>query len=140
LNTVVALMCESVDAAGRGSGRAGDNAGGARLAAVRQHAGVTPAGLDGLLAGELAALAAGRPGATLILGGVPAAGGQLPPVVPPGVARVILAPPEQPYTGLWWELAGGLAGWSAEGRQVLLAGYDEALGYLSLAAFEAGPS
>ncbi|GAB7186816.1 hypothetical protein ATKI12_6647 [Kitasatospora sp. Ki12] len=40
-------------------------------------------------------------------------------------------PPAQPFTGLWATLAECLPRWRAEGRPVLLAGYDRRLGVLS---------
>jgi hypothetical protein len=54
------------------------------------------------------------------------------------VGPVRVAPAGQPSTGVWWELAGGLPTWTAEGRRVLLAEYDPALGYLCLSAIDAG--
>lgn len=152
VNTVVALLCETSEnngTVGRGDRAAGQRGGtaresggagwgSARLAAVRQHAGVTAARLAGLLSQELSDLGGNQPDATLILGGIPAGAGQ-PPAVSPGAAKVTFAPPGQPCTGLWWELAGGLPAWRAAQRQVLLAGYDQALGYLSVAAIDARP-
>jgi 4-hydroxymandelate oxidase len=149
VNTVVALLCERGEAAGestgtggtaRGGRPAGGGArpvgGGARLAALRQHAGVSRNGLAELLPRELAVLGAGEPGAALVLGGIPGDARQA-AAAPPAAAQVITAPAGQPYTGLWWEVAGGLAAWRAQQRRVLLACYDEPLGYLSLAALDA---
>ncbi|HUZ23597.1 MAG TPA: hypothetical protein VMV07_07515 [Streptosporangiaceae bacterium] len=137
-------------------------AGAGRLAAVRQHAGVSAAQAGDLLASELAALAAGRDDVTLIVGGSLAgligavaspgprtgrsnggrSGGQqlLPPGVP-AIDQVLVAPAGQPSTGVWWELAGGLPDWTARGRRVLLADYEPELRYLSVSAIdvEAGP-
>jgi hypothetical protein len=96
---------------------------------VRQHADVPPRLAGALLADDVAALSGGRDDVTLILGS--------------GLAEseaaflatdTVLAPPGQPFTGSWWELAGGLADWRADGRLVLLAEYDPALRYLSLSA------
>ena len=54
------------------------------------------------------------------------------------VEDTVLAPAGQPYTGPWWELAGGLDGWRERGRLVLLAEYEQALGYLSVSAMALG--
>jgi hypothetical protein len=100
---------------------------------VRQHADVSPRLAGALLADDVAALSAGRSDVTLVLGG--------------GLAQfghtyladdTVLAPPGMPYTGPWWELAGGLDQWRAGGRLVLLAEYERALGYLSLSAVDLG--
>jgi len=56
------------------------------------------------------------------------------------VGQVRVAPAGQPFTGVWWELAGGLPTWTAEGRLLLLAEYDPALRYLCLSAIDAGAS
>jgi 4-hydroxymandelate oxidase len=96
---------------------------------VRQHADVPPGLAGALLADEVAACSAGRADVTLVLG----AG--LDDVVHTRLAdEVVHAPAGQPHTGPWWELAGGLADWRADGRLVLLAEYDPGLRYLSLAA------
>lgn len=102
----------------------------ARLTEVRQHPGVTPARAPGLLRAELADLAGPEP-VTLVLGGElarqPLAG------LPAGV-HVRAVPYGQPGTGVWWELAGNLAAWTAARTRVVLADYDPGLGYLCLAA------
>ncbi len=88
-----------------------------------------------LLADDVAALSAGRADVTLVLGGGLTQFGHT-----YLADRVVLAPSGQPYTGPWWELAGGLAQWRDEGRLVLLAEYDQTLRYLSLSAVDFGPS
>jgi hypothetical protein len=133
-HAAVALLCE---AAGPG-----------RLGTVRQHAGVTPAAAGPLLAAELASLSTGDADVTLVIGHdlarlagyrageVPAAG---PPVLSQaGRTEVRIAPAGQPGTGVWWELAGGLAAWAAGRRRVLLAEYDPALRYLCVSAVDTG--
>jgi hypothetical protein len=114
------------------------------VAAVRQHAGIAPAQRDELLASELAILSAGRDDVTLITGnGLRSpASASLPPSapLPPGIDQVLSAPSGQPCTGVWWELAGGLQTWTAEGRRVLLADYDPALKYLCVSAIDIGAS
>jgi hypothetical protein len=144
------------------AGVLGGSAGLAELAAVRQHAGVAPEHAVDLLAAEIAAgatwPAAGAAGVTLLAGpglaALPgAAGGAGPlnptPATPPGpaagpvshglaarlpVEEVLAAPAGQPGTGLWSELAAGLAGWAGRSRLVLLADYEPRLRYLCLAA------
>jgi 4-hydroxymandelate oxidase len=102
---------------------------------VRQHADVSPQLAGALLADDVAALSAGRADVTLVLGGGLTQFGHT-----YLADRVVLAPSGQPYTGPWWELAGGLAQWRDEGRLVLLAEYDQTLRYLSLSAVDFGPS
>ncbi len=130
-HAAVALLLADADA----------DAGAARLDALHQHPGVTPGQLGGLLAADIAAMSAGRAEVTLIMGASLAdarqpALGALRAACPAGQVRV--APAGQPYTGVWWELAGALPGCAAqstEGR-VLLADYDPALRYLCLAAID----
>jgi hypothetical protein len=102
----------------------------ARLTEVRQHPGVRPAHVPGLLRAELAGLAGPEP-LTLVLGGELA---RQPLAGLPAGAQVRAVPPGQPGTGVWWELAGNLAAWAAAGTRVVLADYDPGLGYLCLAA------
>lgn len=102
---------------------------------VRQHADVSPQLAGALLADDVAALSAGRADVTLVLGGGLAQFGHT-----YLADRMVLAPSGQPYTGPWWELAGGLAEWRAEGRMVLLAEYEPNLRYLSLSAVDFSPS
>lgn len=95
---------------------------------VRQHADV-PARLAGsLLADDVAALSGDRTDVTLVLGG------GLPR--PPAAVDTVPAPAGQPYTGPWWALAEGLAGWQAAGRRVVVAEYDPALRYLSTSGMD----
>ncbi|HVV18118.1 MAG TPA: hypothetical protein VHF06_01695 [Pseudonocardiaceae bacterium] len=98
---------------------------------LRQHAEVSSRLVGALLADDVAVLSAGRSDVTLVLSS--------------GLARfahaclvdqVVTAPAGQPFTGAWWELAGGLADWRRAGRLVLLADHDPALGYLSLSAVD----
>ncbi|HEY1571664.1 MAG TPA: hypothetical protein VGG05_09995 [Pseudonocardiaceae bacterium] len=100
---------------------------------VRQHPDVSAQLAGSLLADDVAALAGDRTDVTLVLGGGLTA--------PPGVALAadtVSAPTGQPYTGPWWALAGGLAGWQAEGRRVVVAEYDPALRYLSTSGVDIG--
>jgi hypothetical protein len=98
---------------------------------VRQHADVPPQLAGALLADDVAALSNGRSDVTLVLGGGLAQFGHT-----YLADRMIVAPAGQPYTGPWWELAGGLDQWREEGGLVLLAEYEPKLRYLSLAAVD----
>jgi len=111
-----------------------DESGAARLDTVRQHAGVGLAQVATLLSAELADLAAGRTDVTLVIGRDLACLGADTTVVD----EVRVAPAGQPSTAVWWELAGGLPTWTAQGRLVLLAEYDQALRYLCVSAIDAG--
>jgi hypothetical protein len=111
-----------------------------RLETVRQHADVAPGQAGDLLAADLGALSGGRGDVTVLAGNgltrvaglaLPAGGLAL-----PAGAEVLTAPPGQPCTGVWWQLAGGLDGWAADGRRVLLADYDPQLRYLCVAAID----
>ena len=52
-------------------------------------------------------------------------------------AEVIVAPAGQPCTGVWWEVAGRLAGWAERGgRRVLVADDDPLPGSLCLAVID----
>jgi hypothetical protein len=113
-------------AAGSGAADDGPAVGRRRLAAVRQHAGVAPDRAAALLHAQVAELAGGYPGATVVLGGgLPAPAGY----------RVRTAPPVQPDTGVWTELAAALDGYPPGGR-VLVASYDSVLRYLCLLAVD----
>lgn len=116
-HTAVALLCEQSAVGGP--------------TVVRQHADVSPGLVGALLADEVAVLTGGRADVTLVLGGGLADVGH-----GLGVESVVRAPAGQPFTGPWWELAGGLAGWRGEGRLVVLAEYDVTLGYLSLSSVD----
>jgi 4-hydroxymandelate oxidase len=119
-----------------------DAAGPAEPVTVRQHAGVAPDHVDRLLEAELTALCPDGPELAVILGsgltgrpawptaGAPPAGRA--PGAPPR-PRLRAAPAGQPFTGVWWELVGGLPEWTVDGRRVVLADYDAGLGYLSVA-------
>jgi hypothetical protein len=110
--------------------------GAAQLDSVRQHAGVSPAQAGDLLAAQIAALCAGRGDVTLVLGNGLTRQRAAVPVDIPAVDQVLIAPAGQPVTGVWWELAGGLPGWSASGRRVLLADYEPELRYLCVSAID----
>lgn len=118
-NAAVALLCEPADTG--------------HPVVVRQHADVSPRLAGALLADDVAALSAGRSDVTLVLGGGLAQIGHT-----SLVEDTVVAPAGQPYTGPWWELAGGLDRWRDEGRLVLLAEYDQTLRYLSLSAMALG--
>jgi hypothetical protein len=96
------------------------------LEQVRLHAGVTESQACGLVAEAAADL----PRMLTSVIGTGLAHADLPAAGLPG--RVIVAPPEQPSTGVWWELAAGLP----EPGPVLLADYDPGLGHLGLAVIE----
>jgi 4-hydroxymandelate oxidase len=114
-----------------------DSAGPARVQEVRQHAAIAPERASAVLAADLADL--GTPGGslTLILGhDLARLTGLAERAAVPGfeaVTRVRIAPAGQPSTGVWWELACG-TDWADPGELVLLADYEQALGYLSLSA------
>ena len=101
--------------------------------AVHQYADTDPARARDLLADMAAASSAASEELTLIAGnGLDAA--RLPAF--PATVELLKAPAGQPCTGVWWELAGGLADWAASGRRVLLADYDPALRYLCVSAID----
>jgi len=111
-----------------------DQAGPGLVSSVRLRSGVTRYEAAGLLAAGLAELSAGHDNVTVI------AGAQLAqtalPALPAG-AEVIVAPAGQPCTGVWWEVAGRLAGWAeCDGRRVLIADYDPLPGSLCLAVID----
>lgn len=118
-HAAVALLCEP--------------AGSGRIEPPLLHADVAPGQVDGLLAAQVAA--AGQDGGELTvvtgggLAGHAATIGEL-----PGVSEVVTACPEQPCTGVWWELAEQLPAWRDTGRRVLLADYQPGLRYLCLSA------
>ena len=105
----------------------------ARVAGVRQHAGVAPDGVAGLAAAELAGLSAGHRDVRLVLSDALAAVWSSRPA-----GRVRVTPPGQPSTGVWWELAGELAGGADAADLLVAADYDPGLRYLCLAAIEPG--
>jgi 4-hydroxymandelate oxidase len=138
-HAAVALLFETAEAAGPGGAGGGasggaSRGGGAALTEVRQRADVAPAAVRAALAAEVAGLAAGRAGTTLVLGGAladlaGAAAGSL-------AGQVLVGPAGQPYTGVWWELAGR----AAAGGLTLVADYDPALRYLCVSAVDGGPA
>jgi 4-hydroxymandelate oxidase len=96
---------------------------------VRQHAAVPPDQVGALLQADVAELSGGRPDVTVILGDGLASDWTSGSTMD----ELLRAPTGQPYTGVWWELSAGLAGWQARDRLALLAEYDAALGYLCTA-------
>lgn len=103
---------------------------------VRQRTAVPPGQAGALLAAELTELprpAGAGGGVTLILGADLATEWTGQWTGDRAEDEVVLAPAGQPYTGVWWELAAGLPGWSAGERRVVVAEYDPALGYLCTA-------
>jgi hypothetical protein len=105
-----------------------DQSGPGRLAEVRLRAGVAKSEAGSLLVGAIADLSAGHDTTTIVGASLAAA---IPSASLPG--QVVVAPPGQPCTGVWWEVAGGLPAWAG---RVLLADYDPLLGQLCLAAIE----
>jgi hypothetical protein len=90
---------------------------------VRLHASVTRSQACGLVRDAVADL----PGMLTTVVGSGLAGDAVTAGLP---GRVIVAPPQQPSTGVWWEVAAGLAG------MVLVADYDPGLGQLGLAVID----
>ena len=86
---------------------------------VRQHRRVPPDELADRLARDIAELSGPGARPVVITGGALST-----------VDESVPAPAGQPYTGVWWELAGGMA----RHRRMLLADYDPRLGYLSMGA------
>ena len=93
------------------------------LERVRLHASVTESQACRLVRDAVADM----PGMATTVVGTGLAGAELTAGLP---GRVVVAPPGQPSTGVWWELAAGLPG------PVLLADYDPGLGHLGLAVIE----
>jgi hypothetical protein len=104
----------------------------ARIAGVRQHPGVPPGDVAGLAAADLGELMAGHQEAGLVLSDALAA-----VWAAPAAARVRVAPPGQPATGVWWELIDELAGDPGGPDLIVAADYDPGLRYLCLTAFAA---
>jgi len=90
---------------------------------VRRHTKLADHQVSEVLAAEVARLAGDR---SVLLGA------RLSEVVAdqPIDGDVVVCQENQPFTGIWLELARGLSGWRESGRQVLLAEYDPTLGYL----------
>jgi len=104
----------------------------ARVADVRQHADVPPAGVADLAAADLAKLAASRHEVGLVLSDALAA-----VWTAPAAARVRVMPPGQPSTGVWWGLLDELASDAGHHLDLLVAAdYDPGLRYLCLTAFD----
>jgi 4-hydroxymandelate oxidase len=103
-----------------------------RVASASVHTGCPQAQLA-----DLAGAAVAVPGTCAILGSGLAACGLRPPGT--GARPHRAAPDGQPYTGVWWELAGVFAAAEPPGRVVLLDA-DPASRALCVAAFEAPPA
>jgi hypothetical protein len=115
-----------------------DRAGPGLVDSVRLRSGVTRPEAASLLATGLAELSAGHDDVTVIAGAELASPGGLSAssgVLPAGT-EVVVAPAGQPCTGVWWEVAGRLAGWAARGQRVLIADYDPLPGSFCLAAID----
>jgi len=106
----------------------------ARVADVRQHAGIRPGEVAGLAAAALAEWVAGQREVGLLLSHALAA-----VWTPPATGRVLVMPPGQPSTDVWWGLAGELSGDGDPPDLLVAADYDPGLGYLCLTAFDTGP-
>lgn len=127
----VALLCD-----GSGPARVGE----VRVGEVRQHTRVAPEQAGPRLAAELTrwgrragqgdTLAAGHREVTVIAGGGLSTGAVAAAEATDIAVRVRRAPPTQPTTGAWSELAGALS------TPVLVADYDPARNSLCLAAIE----
>jgi hypothetical protein len=106
-----------------------------RIESPALHTDVAPGQVGGLLAAGIAA--AGPDGGQLtVVTGRGLAGHEATLKGLHGVGEVVTAPPDQPCTGVWWELAERLPGWLAAGRRVLLADYEPGLRYLCLSAVD----
>jgi hypothetical protein len=153
-HAVVALLCEQYghSVPGRPDTVSPDTVspdtvslGRVRLDTVRLHASVTRQQACRLLACAAADLPAGDELTAIV--GTGLADDALDAGLP---GRVVIAPREQPTTGVWWEAAAGLPEWTARadrggargdrggapGARVLLADYDPGLGHLGLAVVE----
>ena len=107
-----------------------DQAGPGLVDSVRLRPGVSRSEAAGLLATGLAQLSAGQDNVTVIVGADLASASLA------TAAEVVVAPAGQPCTGVWWQVAGRLAGWAARGRRVLVADYDPLAGSFCLAAID----
>jgi 4-hydroxymandelate oxidase len=106
----------------------------ARVAGVRQHAGVPASEVAGRAAAALADLAAGRDEVGLVLGEALAA-----EWAAPAAGHVRVVPPGQPSTGVWWGLIDELTGQASRPSLLVVADYDSDLRYLCLTAFDTEP-
>jgi hypothetical protein len=133
-NTAVGLRCENVGTIEVGS--------------VQQHADVGPGRAAELLAEALGQAVAGasQPDRVILIADPSLAG-----MAPAGVGQVRTAPADQPYTGIWWELAAVL-GFQAHQtatatsrltvpscERVVVASYDRHLRYLCLSTIDHVP-
>jgi hypothetical protein len=103
----------------------------ARVADVRQHPGVPPGGVADLAAADLTELAAGHHEVGLVLSDALAA-----LWTAPAARRMLVTPPGQPSTGVWWGLLDELAGGAGQPDLLVAADYDPGLRYLCLTAFD----
>jgi hypothetical protein len=99
---------------------------GSPVAGIRQHSDVAPDAVPGLAAVGIAELSANYRDVRVVLSAGLAAAW-------PGHPDHTVVPPGQPTTGVWWRLAGELAG--ARGV-VIGADYEPELGYLCLVGVE----
>jgi hypothetical protein len=106
----------------------------ARVACVRQHAGVPARRVAGLAGADLAELAAGQHEVAVVLGDALAA-----LWASPAAGRVRVVPPGQPSTGVWWGLIDALASGADRPARVVAADYDPGLRYLCLTAIDTRP-
>ncbi|WP_431944086.1 2-hydroxy-acid oxidase [Micromonospora marina] len=104
---------------------------GARVTALRQHAGVRADDVAALAAADVRELTAGRTDVAVVLGADLAAAWP-----GPGGVAVTTGPQRQPSTGVWWALLDRLAADAARPRAVVAADYEPGLGYLSVVALE----
>ncbi|MFE4599285.1 hypothetical protein ACFRKE_00320 [Kitasatospora indigofera] len=102
----------------------------ARVSRVGTHV-LHPDAPGAALAAELGALGGGPEPVTAVLGGVSTVD-----AAHPRPADLRFADAGQPGTGVWWELAGELAGPPAGPRRLLLADHDPGLRHLSLATVD----
>ena len=115
----------------------------ARVADVRQHAGVAAGDVADLAAADLSDMAAGQDQVGLVLSDAAAA-----VWATPAAGRVRVMPPGQPSTGVWWGLIDELSGEAGDAGDagdagpglVVAANYDPQLGYLCLTAFDRSPA
>lgn len=106
-----------------------------RVADVRQHAGVPPAGVAGLAAADLCEMACGHDRVGLLLSDA------LGTVwAEPVAGRVRVMPAGQPSTEVWWGLIDEFTSEAGQPGLVVAADYDPDLRYLCLTAFETGTS
>lgn len=109
-----------------------DPSGFGELVGLRQLTKIEPASAGAGFAAALSELAGDRADVTLVIGSglvdarFEAAAG----------TDVLIARAAQPFTGIWSEFARMLPKWQAEGRYVVVADYEPALGYLCVAGFD----